>query len=278
MANMLSYQHGYHAGNLADIVKHFTQTLLIQHLLQKDKSIFYLETHAGRGMYDLSCAQSAKTGEFLNGISKLWKVRHQLPAIFEPYLNTIQKYNPTDNLRYYPGSPVIALEQFRAQDRLFCCELHPQEFQQLNSLSSQNKRVFISNTDGIKQIDAQLPPKERRGLIFIDPAYEVKAEYKLIPMAIKAGYEKFNTGVYCLWYPIVDKHYHQQLLNALETIPAADKLHIEFNWEPSLSIGMGGCGLWIINPPYTLAENMKKGLTCLKEILELNKASFLVES
>ncbi|MFC7780386.1 23S rRNA (adenine(2030)-N(6))-methyltransferase RlmJ [Legionella taurinensis] len=274
---MLSYQHGYHAGNFADVIKHVTLTRLIDYLVQKDKPVFYLETHSGRGLYDLKDSQANKTAEYKQGISLLWEKQQQLPPVFLTYLNLLKAQNPTQTLRYYPGSPAIAIAQFRKDDRLFCCELHPQEFEQLKQLKRQGKRVFFSESDGIHQLKALLPPPERRGLIFIDPAYEIKSEYKHIPQAIKQTLPHFSNGVYCLWYPLVDHYHHQQLVRNLAEIPAANTLRVEFNLTKAQSGGMTGCGLWIANPPYTLAGEMKEALDYLQSLFNPGITSYYME-
>lgn len=274
---MLSYQHGYHAGNFADVIKHVALTRLIDYLIQKDKPVFYLETHAGRGLYDLKDSQANKTSEYKQGISLLWDKQQQLPPVFMPYMTLIKAQNPTQTLRYYPGSPAIAIAQFREKDRLFCCELHPQEFEQLKQLKRQGKRVFFSESDGIHQLKALLPPPEHRGLIFIDPSYEIKSEYKHIPQAIKQSFPHFASGVYCLWYPLVDHYHHQQLIRNLADIPATNTLRVEFNWTKAQSGGMTGCGLWIANPPYTLAGEMREALNYLQSLFNPGISSYHIE-
>ncbi|HHF7343765.1 TPA: 23S rRNA (adenine(2030)-N(6))-methyltransferase RlmJ [Legionella feeleii] len=275
---MLSYQHGYHAGNFADVVKHLTLSRLLHYMIGKEKPIFYLETHSGRGMYDLHDNQAAKTGEYLQGIHLLWEHKKQLSPMFTPYLQSIDKINQSSELRFYPGSPCLAIDFLRPQDRLFCGELHPREFEHLESLPHRGKRVFFSNEDGIANLHALLPPAERRGLIFIDPSYEVKTDYKLIPQALKSAYRRFSTGVFCLWYPIVDKRLHEQLLRGLKAIEANSSLHLEFYLTGATQSGMTGCGLWVINPPYVLAEEMKIILQQLRGFFNPGISSFIVES
>ncbi|MFA5960165.1 MAG: 23S rRNA (adenine(2030)-N(6))-methyltransferase RlmJ [Tatlockia sp.] len=274
---MLSYQHGYHAGNYADVVKHLTLTRLLHYLLTKEKPLFYLETHSGRGLYDLKAGQSTKTHEYQQGISLLWGKKEKLDPLFSLYLQAIEQCNQDAGLRFYPGSPAIALHMLRELDRLFCCELHPREFEHLSQLHRRGKRVFFSENDGITQLNALLPPEERRGLIFIDPSFEIKNEYKTIPQAIMEAHRRFSTGVYCLWYPIVDKQYHEQLLRGMRRIEAKSALRIEFNLN-ARQAGMGGCGLWIINPPFVLAEEMKKILDTLRTLFHPESASFIIET
>lgn len=275
---MLSYQHGYHAGNFADVVKHLALTRLINYMTSKDKPLFYLETHAGRGFYDLRDSQANKTKEYQQGIELLWKEKKKLPAVFSLYLDSIAKNNEGKELRFYPGSPTIAIELLREQDRLFCCELHPREFEYLQALRHGGKRVFCSDKDGIESLRSLLPPPERRGLIFIDPSYEIKTEYKEIPKAIKAAYERFSTGVFCLWYPIIDKRLHEQLLRGLDAIKAANTLRMEFSLTlSSTQPGMTGCGLWIANAPYVLENEMKIALQELRKVFNPGVSSFIID-
>lgn len=271
---MLSYQHGYHAGNFADVVKHVTLVQILQYLTQKDKPLFYLETHAGRGMYDLHHPQALKTGEFKEGIQRLWDNRRQLPALFKPYLQCIKLLNPNAKLRYYPGSPWLAQQLLRTQDRLFLAELHPQEFSELTTLPHPGKRVHFSHCDGLEALSAQLPPSEKRGLIFIDPAYEVKQEYRQLPELLAKAYRRFTTGVYCVWYPILDQQLHRQLVQGLQNMRINNTLQVEFNVTLAPSQRMKGCGLWVINPPYILAEQLKQLLDGLTNTIYPGSATY----
>ena len=275
---MLSYQHGYHAGNFADVFKHVILTRLMHYMVQKDKPLLYLETHAGRGSYDLKNAQALKTGEARDGIECLWKESKQLPAVFAPYLQSIRQLNPSNVVQYYPGSPELAIQTLRPQDRLFLNELHSGEFEYLSQLPKRGKRIFYSNTDGLDSLNALLPPPERRGLIFMDPSYEIKTDYRQIPIAIKAAYQRFSTGVYCLWYPLVDNKLHQQLLRGLTSIGATNSLRVEFYLTGAEKPGMTGCGMWIINPPYVLAEELKLALQALRKVFNPGVSSYLMDT
>lgn len=274
---MLGYQHGFHAGNFADIIKHLTLSRLLEYMTQKEKPLFYLETHSGRGVYDIKNFQAQKTGEARNGIEYLWSKKDQLPSVFSTWLNSIQQLNPTGNLQYYPGSPELAIQSLRRQDRLYFSELHTGEYQFLQQLSKRGKRVFYSNEDGTKTLPALLPPPERRGLIFIDPSYEVKTDYKTIPKTLKSVYQRFETGVYCIWYPVLDNRQHKQYIQSLADIGAKDNLRIEFFLTQEHGPGMNGCGLWIINPPWLLADEIAAGLSSLCDIFNPGKSSALVE-
>ncbi len=274
---MLSYQHGYHAGNFADVVKHAALTHLLSYMVTKDKPMFYLETHAGKGLYDLYDKQALKTGEFRQGIELLWAQRKQIPAVLSLYLQQIEPLNPGDTLHYYPGSPSIALQMLREQDRLVLCELHPSEFEYLQQLPKMGKRVSFTNSNGLDSLKSTLPPAERRGLIFLDPSYEIKTEYREVPELLKAAYQRFETGVYCLWYPLVDNKLHAQLLRGLKNIDAKRTLRIEFYLTGANKPGMTGCGLWIINPPYVLKAQLKSTLDVLRTLFNPGISSYLIE-
>lgn len=273
---MLSYQHGYHAGNFADVVKHLTLTRLLTYLALKDKPFFYLETHAGKGIYDLRHKQAEKTAEYKQGIQLLWPDKKQLDPLLQPYIKTITLLNQNDTLRFYPGSPALAVAALRQQDRAYLCERHPAEFEALNSMPHFNKKVHAQEQDGIAAMNALLPPPEKRGLIFIDPSYEVKEDYKDIPTALKQAFSRFATGVYCLWYPVLNKRLVEQLMRRLEDIGAKNTLRIEFNLTLAPKEGMTGSGLWIINPPFTLAQDMKVILDQLRTYFNPGVSSYII--
>lgn len=275
---MLSYQHSYHAGNFADVVKHVTLSRLLNYIIQKDKPLFYLDTHAGRGLYHLNHAHALKTAEAQSGIGLLWPHKNQLPPVFSTYIDAIKHVNPNETLAFYPGSAQIAIHALRPTDRLFFNERHPLEFEQLAQLSKQNKRIVYQEQDGLIALKALLPPIERRGLIFIDPSFEMKTDYRDIPRALNNAYERFSTGMYCLWYPIIDNKLHQQLLRGLHQIPSTNHLRLEFNLTSRPQFGMTGCGLWIINPPYLLAGELQSAMQTLKKLFNPKESFFSIST
>lgn len=274
---MLSYQHGYHAGNFADVVKHLTLSRIASYMVQKDKPLLYLETHSGRGLYDLRDGQANKTREFQDGIARVWEEKSKLSPLMSPWLSAIKALNPQGDLRYYPGSPALALSLLRNQDRLVLSERHPREFEYLEQLPKDGKRVFFRQVDGMQELNAALPPIERRGLIFVDPSYELKDEYKSIPRALHTAYTRFATGVYCLWYPIVDNRLRDQLVRGMLNIKAERALRIEFCLTGTSGAGMRGCGLWVINPPHTLAADMTVLLDQLRTLFNPGVSSYIME-
>lgn len=275
---MLSYQHGYHAGNFADVLKHIALTRLLAYLKLKEKAFFYLDTHAGKGLYLLNSKQAEKTGESKHGIHLLWPQRNRLPEEFNEYLQALLKLNTSNEIKQYPGSPYLAIDALRKQDRAYFCELHPREYEALNQMPHFYKRVHVRHTDGIASLNALLPPPEKRGLIFIDPSFEVKEEYKTIPAAIKQALKRFSTGIYCLWYPVVNNRSCEQLHRAMSSITDTSSLRVEFNLTPITEQGMTGCGLWILNPPFTFSQEIKAVLEVLKTCFNPGKSSYIVES
>lgn len=275
---MLSYQHGYHAGNFADVMKHIALTRLLKYLTLKEKPLFYLETHAGKGIYDLKNKQAEKTGEYKQGINLIWPDKKKFPLVFNDYLKIISELNPTKELRHYPGSPYLAIKQLRSQDRIYLCELHPTEFEALDKLPHFNKKVHANNRDGVAAMNALLPPPEKRGLIFIDPSFELKEEYKEIPLAIKQALTRFSTGVFCLWYPVVNRRLVDKLVRNMKEFSANNAVRIEFNLTLAPMDGMSGTGLWVINPPYTFIEEMKSALDTLRTYFNPGVSSYLIEN
>lgn len=170
---MLSYRHSFHAGNHADVLKHTVQSLIIESLKEKEKPFLYLDTHAGAGRYKLSGEHSERTGEYLEGIARIWQ-HDDLPAELEPYINAVKAYNHSGQLRYYPGSPLIARHMLREQDSLQLTELHPSDFPLLRSEFQKDNRARVERADGYTQLKAKLPPVSRRGLVLIDPLMKLK--------------------------------------------------------------------------------------------------------
>ncbi len=171
---MLSYRHSYHAGNHADVLKHTVQSLIIESLKEKEKPFLYLDTHAGAGRYQLSSEHAERTGEYLEGIARIWQ-QDDLPAELEPYIGVVQHFNRSGQLRYYPGSPLIARQLLREQDSLQLTELHPSDFPLLRGEFQKDERARVAKADGYQQLKAKLPPVSRRGLILIDPPTRSKA-------------------------------------------------------------------------------------------------------
>lgn len=271
---MLSYQHAYHAGNFADVIKHVVLSRILHYLTLKEKPFLYLDTHSGKGLYDLKSFEALKTNEANNGIFKLWQHRQKLPSVFSNFIEILETLNPDQVLRHYPGSPLIAQSLTRTTDRVVCFEKHPREFRTLETLPKNGKRVFYYEGDGPSKLSAFFPPPEKRGILFIDPPYEQEEEYRKIPKTIAEAYQRFSTGVICLWYPIIDKHLHQKLLADLHKIAPKNTLTIEFFLSRELTKGMKAMGLWIVNPPHVLAEEINTACAYLRQIFDTKTAFY----
>ena len=265
---MLSYRHSFHAGNHADVVKHIVLMLIIESLQKKEKGFYYLDTHAGVGHYKLESFEANKTGEYLEGIARLWD-RDDLPAEVARYVKMIKKLNNNKSqLRYYAGSPLIATNMLRPQDRALLTELHPSDFPLLRKNFSDFKNVTTKRDNGFQQLKSTLPPKERRGLVLIDPPYELKEDYQLVVQALMEGYKRFATGTYAIWYPVVLRQQIKQMIRNLESTGIRNILQIELAVKPDAdNRGMTASGMIVINPPWKLASQMKQILPYLNKVL-----------
>jgi len=265
---MLSYRHSFHAGNHADVLKHIVLMLIIESLQQKEKGFYYLDTHAGAGLYRLFSQEAEKTAEYAEGIGRLWQ-RDDLPTEVDRYVKLIRKLNyGGKELRYYAGSPLLAANLLHPQDRALMVELHPSDFPLLRNNFKAFENVTVKIGDGFQQVKATLPPKERRGLVLIDPPYELKEDYDLVVKAIEEGYKRFATGVYAIWYPVVLRQQTKRMIKGLEATGIRKILQIELAVRPdSDQRGMTASGMIVINPPWTLEKQMKSILPYLSTVL-----------
>ncbi|WP_064606372.1 23S rRNA (adenine(2030)-N(6))-methyltransferase RlmJ [Photobacterium sp. J15] len=274
---MLSYRHSFHAGNHADVVKHIVQSLILDALKQKEKPFVYHDTHSGVGRYDLQDERSEKTGEFKQGIARLWS-RDDIPAEIASYIEAIKTLNDGDELRYYPGSPKVARAQIREQDRMVLTELHPADFPLLLQEFRGDRQVRIYKEDAFARLKASLPPKERRGVVLIDPPYELKHEYMDVVKAIKESYKRWATGTYAIWYPVVYRENIDKMLKGLENLGIRKILQIELGVEPDTEErGMTASGMIVINPPWKLESQMKTILPWLQQVIAPNHGHHTVE-
>lgn len=271
---MLSYRHSYHAGNFADVLKHTVLASILDYLLQKDKPFCYLDTHSGCGAYQLDSAQSLKTGEFNNGIAALWE-KQTLPLPVTRYMNQVKAFNGEGALKSYPGSPMICNQMRRDNDRMFLFELHPNEFTNMRGNFSGDRSIKMANKDGLEGLIANMPPKERRGVVLIDPSYEIKTEYDEVIDTLIAAHRRFATGTYALWYPVVKRTLITKMERALKNAGIKDiqlfELGIEADKEER---GMTSSGMIVINSPWTLKKEMQASLPFLAETLGLNGEGF----
>jgi 23S rRNA (adenine2030-N6)-methyltransferase len=263
---MLSYRHAFHAGNYADVLKHCTLVQILRYLLQKDKPLCYMDTHAGAGFYNLRTTEAEKTAEYTRGIGAIWDKRG-LPPALKDYRDCVRTACGV-NLVAYPGSPWFAQHLLRPADRIILCELHPQDRVQLERTFQSSPNVYVYAEDGWQKSLALTPPTERRGLVLIDPSYEIKDEYVRVVEHLKQLHRKFTTGVYALWYPIADPSRTDVLLRRLRAskIPRVLRLELGLTRDHQ-QIGMTGTGMLVVNPPWQLAETMTPVLSYLTQIL-----------
>jgi len=264
---MLSYRHSYHAGNYADVLKHSVLIHILEYLKNKDKPFCYVDTHAGAGMYSLRSEQAVKTNEYQQGIGALWQ-QDDLPRAIAEYRELIKSFNGADQLAFYPGSPLIAMELMRKQDRLFLYELHNTEIKILEAAIKKDKRVTVLHKDGFQGCLRLMPPQQRRGLVLIDPSYEIKTDYQQVTEAIIQLHKRFATGTYALWYPVVER----QRINELEEKITGSQLRNVQLFElaqaaDSDQYGMNASGMIVVNPPWTLKAEMEQVLPYLAKHL-----------
>ncbi|WP_028114747.1 23S rRNA (adenine(2030)-N(6))-methyltransferase RlmJ [Ferrimonas kyonanensis] len=259
---MLSYRHSFHAGNHADVLKHTVQALILESLKRKDKPFVVHDTHSGAGRYDLHSEHSEKTGEYVDGIARIWGL--DCPQSMHPYLKAVKALNPNGELRHYPGSPLLTKTLTREQERLVLTELHPTDFPRLRQEFRGERRAKLYQEDGYARLKASLPPKERRGVVLIDPPYELKNEYKDLVKGIKEAVQRWASGTYAIWYPVVRRQEITTLERALARTGIRNILQIEMNVDAdNMDYGMTGSGMIVINPPWTLEQQMRELLPWL---------------
>ena len=263
--NMLSYRHAFHAGNHADVLKHSVLIHCLRHLLKKDKSFLYVDTHAGAGLYDLGGEYAELRKEYAEGIDRIREDR-DLPPILQDYVEVISGFNERGGSSRYPGSPLIAKSLLRPADQLRLHELHTQDYEILASHTSSDPRVTLIRKDGLRGLIKAFPPSSRRGLALIDPPYEIKSDYEVLPFAINDALCKFAEGMILLWYPMLESGLHEPMLNNLHTIPIRRWLQVELLVR-SPGKGLYGSGLWIANPPWDLPDAIRAMESSLPEIL-----------
>jgi len=275
---MLSYRHSYHAGNYADVLKHTVLIHILEHLKQKQKPFCYVDTHAGAGAYSLQSEQAEKTQEYKQGIAELWD-KTDLPPSIQHYIEQIKQANSNGNLTHYLGSPKIAQQRLRSQDQLKLYELHNTEVELLKEQMGHDRRVQIFHEDGFKHCVGLMPPQQRRGLVLIDPSYEIKTEYQQVFELLEQLHKRFATGTYALWYPVVDRERIDNLERMIKASTLSNVQLFELAQSPDSEIhGMTASGMIVVNPPWTLKNTMQEALPYLAEHLGQNKAgSYRIE-
>jgi 23S rRNA (adenine2030-N6)-methyltransferase len=264
---MLSYRHAFHAGNHADVLKHLVLTRVLSYLTAKAKPLCYIETHAGPGLYRLDDPYAQKNQEYLGGIARVWS-RPDLPAPLAAYVDLVRTLNPGGTLLRYPGSPWLAQRLLRPGDRLLLHELHGSEIGPLREGFADDRRVQVTEGDGYRGLLAALPPRERRGLALLDPAYEVKSDYRQVVETLTLAHRRFATGIYALWYPVVEPGCIDDLERAIARSGIPRIQRFELAVRPAGRVhGMGTSGMVVVNPPWTLMGELRPALAYLAKVL-----------
>jgi 23S rRNA (adenine2030-N6)-methyltransferase len=266
----VNYRHAFHAGNFADVVKHTILTRILTYLMRKDAPFRVIDTHAGVGLYDLFGNAAERTGEWQDGIGRLIDARLPKAAdeLLQPYLATVRERNPSGKLRYYPGSPFITRQLLRGQDRLMALELHPGDAWALKKNFADDFQVRVTNLDGWAAMGTHLPPKEKRGLVLIDPPFEEKGEFERMVESLSKAHDRWPGGIYAYWYPIKEPADVADYVKALRATGIAKILRIELTVRPpSNPPRLHGTGMIVVNPPYVLEDEMRTVLPVLAELL-----------
>jgi 23S rRNA (adenine2030-N6)-methyltransferase len=278
---MLSYRHAFHAGNHADVLKHYVFSLVLAYFNQKDKPYWVIDTHAGAGMYALGGEFAQKNAEFENGIGRLIAAKN-LPETLADFVTLIKSFNENNTLNVYPGSPKIAEALLRREDKLRLFELHPSDYKLLiENFRGKGRQTKIEMQDGFAGIKACLPPPSKRAVVLIDPPYELKEDYQRVVDCIYNSLRRFATGTYMIWYPLLQRPEPTEMVKQLLALNT-DYLQVEMRVEAPSDEGFGmfGSGMFIINPPYTLPKILDETIPVLAKILALDETanSFLVSN
>ena len=268
----MNYRHAYHAGNFADVVKHWVVSRILQHLKLKDAAFFCLDTHAGAGSYDLTHEEPGRTGEWRSGIGRLLAATPpaETASLLATYLEVVRALQPAGakQLTAYPGSPELMLRLMRRRDMLSLCELHPDDARLLQRRYQDEPRVRVNAGDGWKALLAQVPPAQRRGLVLIDPPFERPDEFETMADRLLAAHRRWDKGCYVLWYPGKDSSKVRVFHNRLSTSGIRKVLQMGLHVDDgSTAPGLSACGLIVVNPPWTFEQEARSVLPFLAETL-----------
>ncbi len=254
----MNYRHGFHAGNFADVVKHVLLTLSLVHLRRKDAPFRVIDTHAGAGRTDLQGSEAIRGGEWQHGIGRIWTHAFdpQVEALLAPYRDMLHSFNPGGSLHVYPGSPLLIAHFLRLQDRLIACELEPAAAAALAQNLRGDQRLKSIAIDGWTALEAYIPPKERRGLVLIDPPFEQRDELQRLADALVAAHTKWRTGMMLAWYPIKEAREIERFIRSLSGRGLDDAWRIELVREGIVD-GLRGTGMIAVHPPFTLPDDTK---------------------
>ncbi len=277
----MNYRHAFHAGNFADVVKHITLTRILAYLMAKDTAFRVIDTHAGVGLYDLYGEAAERTGEWREGIGRLYgrELAQPLADLLAPYLEAVRAQNKDGELRYYPGSPFITRHMMRNKDRLMALELHPADVRALKENFSGDIQTRVTELDGWAALGTHLPPRERRGLVLVDPPFEEKGEFGRMARGLEKAHKRWSTGIYAFWYPLKDPGEVEAYVRALNASGIRKILRLELVIRaPSTPPRLHGSGMIVVNPPYVLAAEMEIILPTLAEILaDAGRGRFRIE-
>jgi len=266
----VNYAHAFHAGNFADVFKHAVLCRILHYLRGKPAAFRVIDTHAGAGLYDLAGPEPARSGEWRDGIERLMQAELPAPAadLLSPYLEVIGALNERGRLGIYPGSPAIVRAWLRPQDRLIACEIEPQAAAALVRNLRGDPRIKTLPIDGWTALSAYVPPKERRGLVLVDPPFEQESDFRRLAHGLEAAYRKWATGLYMLWYPIKTRGEPDALAKRLRRLALPKTLRAELTVKPLGDPSrLNGCGLILVNPPWTLPGELEILLPALAQAL-----------
>src|SRR6202166_43602 len=257
----MNYRHAFHAGGFADVIKHIVLVRILTHLQDKQAAFRVIDTHAGAGLYDLTGDEATRGGEWLTGIARIVQARfsEKTAPLIKPYLDIVRAFNPERDLKAYPGAPLMARALLRPQDRLTACEVEPKARKRLIDALRRDSQARVVGLDGWLALPAFVPPKERRGLVLIDPPYEQKDEFERLADGFAEAFAKWPTGIYLLWYPVKSRRATDILARHVAEVvggskPAGKALRLEISVAPQTADGaLVSTGLLIVNPPWTLA-------------------------
>ena len=271
----MNYRHAFHAGGFADVIKHVVLVRILTYLQDKQASFRVIDTHAGAGLYDLTGDEARRGGEWLTGIARLMQARFSegTAPLIKPYLDIVRAFNRPGDLGAYPGSPLIARALLRPQDRLTACEVEPKARKRLIDALRRDTQARVVDLDGWVALPAFVPPKERRGLVVIDPPYEQKDEFERLAEGFAQAFAKWPTGIYLLWYPVKSRRACDDMARRVARVVGAGAtrgkcLRLEFSVAPQAAEpGLTSAGVLIANPPWTLAAELRAILPELEKPL-----------
>jgi 23S rRNA (adenine2030-N6)-methyltransferase len=265
----MNYRHSFHAGNHADVLKHVILALVLAKLNEKEKPYRVLDAHAGTGLYNLRGPEAVRTGEWQSGIGKMAEqFSEEVETVLVPYREAVARIQKTHGSHIYPGSPAIALELMREQDRLICNDLHEGEAELLSAALGYDPRVKVTVRDFVTSVKAELPFDQRRGLVLIDPPYEDKRETEFVVRALREGVKRFTTGVFLVWYPLKGAQFAEDFVDAVAQLGIKNTLRCELRIKEAFDGGgLAGSGVLVVNPPYQIREKLEILLPALAERL-----------